>query len=116
MVPLYPESQLHTEAATDPAFDEEKEGQALHTVLAVLATEAENVLRPQFEHAAKPVATLNFPAMQPEQEPEAEDVPVMMPEYPAEQSQLLAALLPVPEVAEFDGHVLHEAAPLAFLN
>ena len=116
MVPLYPESQLHTEAATDPAFDEEKEGQALHTVLAVLATEAENVLRPQFEHAAEPVATLYFPAMQSEQEPEAVAVPVMEPEYPAEQTQTLALSLPVPGVAEFDGHVLHEAVPKPFLN
>ena len=116
MVPLYPPSQLQTEAEAAPKPVTEKEGHALHTVLAVLATEAENVLRPHCEHAAEPVATLYFPAMQSEQEPEAVAVPVMEPEYPAEQAQLLAALLPVFAVAEFDGHVLHEAVPVANLN
>jgi hypothetical protein len=97
----------------------EKEGHALHTVLAVLATEAENVSKPQFKHAPPPVATLYLPAMQPEQEPEAEDVPVMMPEYPAEQAHLLAELrlsLPVPGVTENNGHVLHAAVPVSPLN
>ncbi len=104
--PVNPALQIQLVKAALPAGELEFDGQALHVELAEDPTAVEYVPSAQSVHTADPVEVLNFPVKH------AVHVPPSGPDEPVLQVQLVKAALPAGEL-EFDGQVMHVAAPPA---